>query len=432
MKVAVLGMWHLGCVTAACLARLGHEVVGLDADAGVISGLTAGRAPIAEPGLDEAIAAGRAAGRLRFTTDIDDAVSGADAVWVAIDTPVDDDDRADVAAVRRATEALFPSLRDGAVVIVSSQVPVGTTRALAEACRAAHPARRAGFACSPENLRLGKALSVFLEPDRVVVGVQDEWTRAHLEPLLASITSRVEWMSIESAEMVKHALNAFLATSVAFANEIATVCEAVGADAAVVARALKSDVRIGPRAYLAPGAAFAGGTLARDVVFLGALGERCPRPLPVLQGVKVSNDAHRDWPVRRVEQVLGGVAGRAVAVWGLTYKPGTDTLRRSSAVTWCRALAAKGARVRAYDPSIREWPLGPRDGDVALCASAIEAVEGAQALIVGTEWPAFREVPAEDVERAAPGLTVVDPARFLAGTLGARPGVRYVTVGSLT
>ena len=205
-------------------------------------------------------------------------------MWVAIDTPVDDDDRADVAAVEDAVADVFPWVGTAAVVLVSSQVPVGTTRALEARYRRICPDSQASFAYSPENLRLGRALEIFLQPDRLVVGVGDPVARTRLEPLTRSITQRVEWMSVESAEMVKHALNAFLATSVAFANEIATVCESVGADAAAVARALKSDVRIGPRAYLQPGGAFAGGTLARDVVFLGAVGGPIPTGAPTAPG----------------------------------------------------------------------------------------------------------------------------------------------------
>jgi UDPglucose 6-dehydrogenase len=430
MKVAVIGMWHLGSVTAACLARLGHDVAGLDEDAARVAGLAAGRPPVAEPGLAELVAEGLAAGRLRFTTSVDEAVSGADVVWVAIDTPVDEDDRADVPAVEDAVARAFPFLSPDAMVLVSSQLPVGTTRRLQARHDAAYPGRNVTFACSPENLRLGKALEVFLDPDRLVIGARDAAARARLAPLVASITDRVEWMSVESAEMVKHALNAFLATSVAFANEIATVCESVGADAPAVARALKSDARIGPRAYLSPGAAFAGGTLARDVVFLGELGDRHGRALPLLRSVKTSNDAHRGWPARRVVELLGDVRGRRIAIWGLTYKPGTDTLRRSSAIEWCRALGRQGAVIRAYDPAIGAVPWPVEDGDLELARTALGAVAGAEALIVSTEWPEFRDVAGDAVARAAPGLAVVDPSRFLAATLGVQPGLRYVTVGS--
>src|SRR5262249_19142379 len=230
-------------------------------------------------------------------------------------------------------------LRDGAIVLVSSQLPVGST------ARLAAMAPRLRFACSPENLRLGKAIEVFTKPDRVIVGVRDMETRILLAQLFAPITSQLEWMTIESAEMTKHAINAFLAVSVTFANELASVCERVGADAKEVERGLKTESRIGPKAYLAPGAAFAGGTLARDVAFLTELGARHGLVLPLLGGVRPSNDAHQQWARRRLEDRLGSLAGATVAVWGLTYKPGTDTLRRSAAIELCRSLAAAGATV---------------------------------------------------------------------------------------
>jgi UDPglucose 6-dehydrogenase len=247
-----------------------------------------------------------------------------------------------VESVVRAAASLFPHLRDGAVMLVSSQLPVGTTQRLESMFAETAGGRRAGFAYSPENLRLGKAIDVFAHPDRVVAGVRSEADRATIAELLRPFTDRIEWMSVESAEMTKHALNAFLATSVTFINEIAALCEQVGADASEVERGLKSEARIGPKAYLSPGGAFAGGTLARDVMFLSELGRQKGIATHLLSSVKTSNDAHRQWAQRRLAQLLDGVSGRTVAVWGLTYKPGTDTLRRSSAIELCKWLGSQG------------------------------------------------------------------------------------------
>ena len=261
MKVVVHGFWHLGCVTAACLAAAGKRVVGLDPDAAVVESLRRGEPPIQEPGLPELLRAGLDAGRLDFTTDAAAALDGADVLWVAFDTPVDARDEADVGAVRARLDAVREAVRPGTLVLVSSQVPAGFTRALARDW--ALPGVTYGY--SPENLRLGSAIRVFQEPERVVIGLGDPADRPRAEALFAPYARRIEWMSIESAEMTKHAINAFLAASVAFANEVARLCERVGADASEVARGLKSEGRIGPKAYLAPGPAFAGGTLARDL-----------------------------------------------------------------------------------------------------------------------------------------------------------------------
>jgi UDPglucose 6-dehydrogenase len=414
VNVCVFGLWHLGCVTAVCLAGAGHDVRGLDGDADVVARLRDGHAPLFEPGLDELLRDHRE--RLRFTTDAAEAVRGAEIVWVTFDTPVDEDDRADTGYVVSRVEALFPLLDDGTLVIVSSQLPAGSVRELERRCGR----RSVTFAALPENLRLGKAIEVFTRPDRVVAGVRNARDRERIAALLAPLTDRIEWMSVESAEMTKHALNAFLATSVTFINEIAVLCEDVGADAKEVERGLKSESRIGPRAYLGPGAAFAGGTLARDIGFLTALGEEHGRTPALLAAVKTSNDRHKNWPKEKLRSLLGELRGRTIAVWGLTYKPGTDTLRRSSAVELCRWLAAEGARVRAHDPAVKSLPP---DLDVELCADAAGAAAGADALVVATEWPEYRAVALDGP------LIVIDPNRFLRQSLEGKRSIRYATIG---
>jgi UDPglucose 6-dehydrogenase len=428
--VCVLGLWHLGTVTAACLASGGHDVTGLDFDAATIEHLQGGQPPLFEPGLEDLVKRGLAEGRLRFTTDVGDAVAGAEVVWVAYDTPVDDQDRADVEFVVGRVTRLFAHLGDATLVLVSSQMPVGSTRRFERLYAEANTGRRVTFGCSPENLRLGKAIGVFTRPDRVVVGVRSAADRARVSTLLKPFTDRIEWMSVESAEMTKHALNAFLATSVTFINEIAAVCEQVGADARDVARGLKSEARIGPKAYLEPGGAFAGGTLARDIAFLTHLGTEHAVPLQLIPGVRASNDGHKLWPRRRLEALLGDVHGKCIAVWGLTYKPGTDTLRRSSAVELCRWLAQQGARVQAHDPAVRSVPAD-LEAAIELQPTALAAVTGAAALVVATEWPEYQSADGDAITGAMQAEPVViDANRFLSRTLGGRSDVRYVTVGA--
>ncbi len=435
MKVAVCGLWHLGTVIAACLASVGHDVTGFDEN---VEKLRQGEPPLFEPGLAELLRAGLDRGTLRFTSDRS-VLREADVVWIAWDTPVDDDDRADVEFVLARAGSLFDFLHDGARVMVSSQLPLGSVRRLEQACgvraswpapdgRLARPRNAAGrgrpadagedartprlhFACVPENLRLGKAIESFAKAERFVVGVRGERDE-RIAALLAPFGAPIEWMSVESAEMTKHALNAFLATSVAFINEIATVCEQTGADARDVARALKSDPRIGPRAYLNPGAAFAGGTLARDVQFLAVRS-------PFMAAVKASNDRHKEWIRTKLLEVLGNLHGKTIALWGLTYKPGTDTLRRSGALELARWLAAEGARVQAHDPAVKSVPA---DIPVALCGSPSEALRGADALVVATEWPEYRDTP------IGAGAIVIDPNGFV----GPREGLRYYSVGQAT
>ena len=348
--IGVLGLWHLGSVTAACLAAAGYEVIGVDPDPSVVAELADGHPPVYEPGLAELIA--RSSGHLRFSAEAE-ALAGVSRVWVTFDTPVDEDDRADVEWVLDQAARLLVPLPSGALVIVSSQLPAGSVARLRARCAALRGEDGLRFACVPENLRLGSALESFRAPARIVAGVRGEEDRSELAELLAPFSSNVLWMRVESAEMLKHALNGFLATSIAFANEVATICESLGADASEVARGLKSDPRIGPRAYLDPGDAFAGGTLARDIGFLQALAESNGLKPYVTAGVAAGNALHRQWtwrrllelvdplvqpeqaepPLPRAEHVERPLAGRTVAIWGLTYKPGTDTLRRSGAVS---------------------------------------------------------------------------------------------------
>jgi len=428
MKVCVQGLWHLGTVTAACLASKGNSVVGLDFEAGTIEGLRQSVPPLFEPGLEDLVKQGIATGHLSFTADAEQATRGIEVLWIAYDTPVDDDDNADVDFVVAQIEKAIPHLPNGVTVLISSQMPVGSVKRLEAIAKERFPDKQLGFACSPENLRLGKALDVFLKPDRVVVGVRSERDKERIGRLLQPITNRIEWMSVESAEMTKHAINAFLATSVVFANEIASICEMVGADAKEVERGLKSENRIGPKAYLSPGGAFAGGTLARDIEFLKVVSTGKNLSIPLLESVKTSNDQHKGWVRRKLKVLFPSLQGVSIVVWGLTYKPGTDTLRRSLAVELCNWLIEQGAKVRVHDPAVKELP--PEwNGLVQRFNDALGALGEAQALLIGTEWPEYKKIPVEHVAGASPGLVVLDPNRFLS-SLGTTTQLRYIAVGT--
>lgn len=421
VSIAVAGMWHLGSVTAACLASAGHRVVGIDEDSSVIEKLGHGIPPVAEPGLAEMIAAELAAGRLRFSTRFEDAAV-ADIVWVAWDTPVDENDKADVEFVHHRALRLLEQMKDGALLVVSSQMPVGSIARLEREFEAMAPGRAIDCAAVPENLRLGKAIDVFLNPDRVVAGARNARSRQLLQQVYSPFTDRIEWMSVESAEMTKHAINSFLATSICFINEIAAVCERTGADAAEVERGLKTEQRIGPRAYLHAGAAYAGGTLARDIRFLRSLGGG-GAALPLIDGVHASNERHKNWLKRRMKEVMGSFAGVRVGVLGLTYKPGTDTLRRSAAIETACWLHKEGANVRAFDPQVPKLP-DEATREMSLCASASELLRDSDVIAVMTPWPEFQEI---DAALAPP--VIFDPGRFLENLFGARIGTRYYTIG---
>ena len=425
MKVVVLGLWHLGCVTAACSAEY-FTVVGLDFDEETIANLNRGRAPILEPGLNELIQRGLEAKRLSFTTDQQDALKNADVLWVCFDTPVDENDVADVAFVLERIERCLPDLPPGTVVLISSQLPAGTARRLEKK----HASRHLSFACSPENLRLGKALEIFRNPDRVVVGARDEQAREVLIRLLTPFAGdRILWMSPESAEMTKHAINAFLALSVTFANEIATLCEAVGANAQEVEQGLRSESRIGPKAYIRPGQAFAGGTLARDVVTLTEIARATGKSAGLIAAILQSNEVHQRWALGRLESIFGQLDGVTVAVLGLTYKPGTNTLRRSSAVELCLGLLERHARVQCYDPAVKE--LTANLGAARICESLPEALRQAEAAVIATAWPEFSQADWPTlVQTMKQPPVILDADRTLNLTADALRGIRYFAVGT--
>ncbi len=423
MRVVVYGLWHLGCVTAACLAEAGHDVVGLEVDEDVLAGLRAGRAPLFEPGLDELLVAGQRAGRLRFTGDPQDALADADVLWVAFDTPVDEHDRADVDFVRARLARVRAHLRPGLLLLVSSQVPVGFTHALERELADTG----VSCACAPENLRLGRALEAFRAAERTVVGVRAAADRPRLEALLGPFCKRLEWTTVESAEMAKHALNAFLGLSAAFANELARLAERLGADAREVERALKSEPRVGPRAYLGPGAPLAGGTLLRDLRYLSAFGRELGVATPLVDGVIASNERQRAWLHERACALLAGVDAPRAAVLGLTYKAGTSTLRRSAALELCAELFARGIEVRAHDPTVTSAPA--EAPALRVCASPAAALADADLAVIATPWPEFKALGVDAFVRVMRRPVVLDPAWFLADALASDQRLTYIAPG---
>ena len=420
MNVTVLGLWHLGSVTAACCAKH-FNVVGLDFEAANIAQLNQGRAPLLEPGLNELMAAGIAAKKLSFTSDAKIACKNADILWLTYDTPVNDHDESDVNFVLGNLRRALPHLPNKALVLISAQLPVGTCAKLEKEFSQFH------FACSPENLRLGKALDAFEKAERVIVGVRDDAKKALLEKLFAPFTPQIIFMRTESAEMVKHALNSFLALSITFINEVARLCEHTGADAKEVSIGLKSEARIGQKSYLGPGGPFAGGTLARDVVTLSKLAEANGEKISVIPAIKQSNDLHRGWAFRRLRSRLGDLRGKNISVMGLTYTTNTDTLRRSAAAELCQQLLAVGAKVSAFDPAIKSLP--PELNSVSLAADISTALTGAEAVVVCTEWPQFRQADWLKIVPLMRTPVFVDANRFLEKELKSLPDVEHLSVG---
>ncbi len=422
MKICVYGLWHQGAVAAACLADAGFEVRGVDPSAVTAEALSRGKVPVFEPGLENLIKKGLRSGRLSFSPDLKDALKGADLLWGAFDTPVGSGDRPDGGSVERKLRDAFRLLKPGQAVMISSHLPVGTARRLDRLARRG----RNPLCCVPENLRLGSALRDFMRPARIVAGTRDGRPAPRVEKVLGRLKAPIRWVGFESAEMAKHGLNAYLASSVAFANELARLCEATGADFREVEGALRSDPRIGRGAYLSGGLAFSGGTLGRDLRCLSDTARRAESGPSLWDGIRNSNRRHSDWLARRLLGRLFSARGKVIAFLGLTYKPGTDTLRRSGPLALARRLAAAGAEIRAFDPRLG---VAEKIRGVRLCSSWREAARGADAVVVAKNDGAFLGISPAALRGAMRRPLVFDPARFLEETLGGASGVEYLSFG---
>ncbi len=427
MKVAVVGLWHLGCVTAACLTKFDHTVIAYDEDSQLITHLKQGFAPIYEPGLTELMSIAKNSNALHFTNDPSD-LKDLDIIWIAYDTPVNELGQADVHKIKNKIIKLFPYFKNNALIIISSQIPVGTTQEITNIFQKSYEGKQIDFIYSPENLRLGKSIDLFLHPDRIIMGIRSEFNKVIIENLLHPIIDKIIWMSIESAEMTKHAINAFLATSIVFINELAVLCEYFGADANSVASGLKSDVRIGAKAYLTPGGAFSGGTLARDVNYLLQTSEKNHVATDFFKAILLSNQRHENWLQKKITENFSKLKGKKVAILGLAYKDGTDSLRHSIAIKVSLWLSSKGAIVNAYDPAIQN--LIPELQQFINLQKNIESVlYESDVIIVGTENPEFMKIQMEQLDTERRELYIFDMSGFLSKQLESKKSIKYFRVG---
>jgi UDPglucose 6-dehydrogenase len=404
MRIAMIGTGYVGLVSGVCFSDFGHQVVCVDKDPAKIARLQAGEVPIYEPGLEALMARNVAAGRLSFTTDLASAVDGAEAVFIAVGTPTRrGDGHADLTFVMAAAADIAQALTGYAVIVTKSTVPVGTNRKVAEVMRAANPAAAFDVASNPEFLREGAAIDDFMRPDRVVVGVETERARTVMGAIYRPLYLRqfpVVFTDLESAEMIKYAANAFLATKISFINEIAALCERVGADVKAVANGIGMDGRIGSK-FLHAGPGYGGSCFPKDTSALARIGQEHGLPMQITEAVMRVNDGVKRRMVDKIAQACGDrVNGKVIAVLGVTFKPNTDDMRDAPSLTIIPALVGAGARVRVVDPQ------GRREGEALLPGVAwmddpYAAATGADALVILTEWNEFRAL---DLSRLARGM----------------------------
>lgn len=403
--IAVVGSGYVGLTTGACLAHLGHEVRCVDIDADKVARLAKGEIPIVEAGLADLVREGIDSARLAFSTDIVTAVCGANFVFLCVPTPQGDDGAADMSYVREAAETIGPHLAPGAIVVNKSTVPVGSVRFVAAVIGRADVA----VVSNPEFLREGTAVSDFLDPDRVVVGSDDEAAARRVAGAYERLDAPVVVTDAASAEMIKYASNAFLATKVSFVNAIAALCEAVGADVTDVTRGMGYDGRIGNR-FLRPGPGWGGSCFPKDSHALVKIAHDHGVSFPLLDSAIATNDAQFARMVAKVARHLGGdVSTRTVAVWGLTFKALTDDLRDSPSLEIVARLLAAGAVVQAYDPTVTASPRA----DLEIALDPYEACAGADVLVVLTEWDQFRSVDFDRVGELLKRRVVIDGRNLL-------------------
>ncbi len=428
-EVAVIGAGYVGLTTAACLASLGHSVTCADLDEQRVRALAKGEVPILEEGLPALVADGLGAGRLRFVVGAATAARGAEFVFLCVQTPQSETGAADLSAVEFVVREVAPVLRPGAVVVNKSTMPVGSTLLVARELSQAGAANDVGVASNPEFLREGNAVRDFLQPSRVVIGCDDAAVAVRVSELYRNVQAPILVTDPASAEMIKYASNAFLATKISFINAIANLCEAVNADVREVALGMGYDPRIGFE-FLHPGPGYGGSCFPKDTAALNHTAEAAGYDFSLLRGVVEVNRRQHERIIEKLRDAAGGsLQGVTVGVWGLTFKANTDDLRDSPALVVCEQLLADGALVRAYDPAAGE-AAAAQQPDLDVVADPYEAAAGAQLLALLTEWDEFRWL---DFARVAAGMSMpralVDARNLLDPSAMRRRGFAYQGVG---
>ncbi|MGP9813698.1 UDP-glucose dehydrogenase family protein [Rhodopseudomonas sp. NSM] len=432
MRIAMIGTGYVGLVSGACFADFGHHVVCVDKDADKIAALHRGEIPIYEPGLDELVAANVKAGRLGFTTDLTAPVGEADAVFIAVGTPSRrGDGHADLSYVYAAAREIAAALKAFTVVVTKSTVPVGTGDEVERLIRETNPEADAAVASNPEFLREGAAIRDFKFPDRIVIGTSDERARKVLGEIYRPLSLNqgpLMYTERRTAELIKYAANAFLATKITFINEMADLAEKVGADVQDVARGIGMDNRIGPK-FLHAGPGFGGSCFPKDTRALVKIGADHEVPLRIVEAVLAVNDNRKRAMARKVAHALGGsLRGKTVAVLGLTFKPDTDDMREAPSIPLVTGLMDMGAKVRAFDPvgmaqAKAELP------DITYCDDAYACADGADALVIVTEWVQFRALDLPRLKAAMKQPVIVDLRNVYRADQMAEHGFVYHSVG---
>ena len=432
MNICMIGAGYVGLVSAACFSEFGWKVDCIEKDAGRVAQLKAGEVPIYEPGLDDLLERNIAAGRITFSTDLGPAVAAADLIFLAVGTPMRrGDGYADLSYVYAAVDEIAQHLSGFTVITTKSTVPVGTSREIERRLRELRPEADFAVCSNPEFLREGSAIRDFMHPDRILVGCDDDRAKEVMERLYKPLALRnapLMFVDRESAELAKYAANAFLALKISFINEIADLCEEVGADVQEVATAIGKDGRIGEK-FLHPGPGYGGSCFPKDVSALVRTAREARAPLSIIEQVQTVNDERKIAMGMRIERAAGGsVRDKTIAVLGVTFKPNTDDMREAPSLTIIPLLQERGATVRVYDPQGKEHGEALLPG-VEWCEGSTQAVEGADIVVVVTEWNEFRAINLKDLKQAMRGNLLVDLRNVFQPTEAATAGLDYYSIG---
>ena len=436
MKITVVGTGYVGLVTGACLADVGIQVTCVDIDQKKIDGLENGIMPIYEPGLKDIVIRNHAKGRLHFSTNLGEAIKGSGAAFIAVGTPPGEDGSADLKYVLGVAQEIGQTMDDYLVVITKSTVPVGTAEKVRGAVASALDKRSASFsfdvASNPEFLKEGAAIEDFMKPDRIVVGIDSERAREMMARVYRPFTLNghpVIFMDIPSAEMTKYAANAMLATKISFMNDIANLCERMGADVNQVRKGIGSDPRIGNK-FIYPGIGYGGSCFPKDVKALARTGRENGHTMRILEAVEAVNDAQKSVLFNKINAYFGGeLRGKTVAFWGLSFKPNTDDMREAPSLVIANLLLNAGAHVRAYDPVAMEEAKHQLGDRITYCTDEMEAVRGADALALITEWAEFRVPDWSTVANEMNGKVLFDGRNLYRREIVAEVGFDYFGIG---
>ncbi|MBI2257146.1 MAG: UDP-glucose/GDP-mannose dehydrogenase family protein [Proteobacteria bacterium] len=432
MKIAVIGTGYVGLVSGACFSEFGFDVVCVDQDARKIEQLKAGKIPIYEPELDTLVKRNAERGRLSFTTNLPEAMVGADAVFIAVGTPSRrGDGHADLTYVYAAAETIAKEIKDYTVIVTKSTVPVGTGRKVAEIIRKANPAAKFDMASNPEFLREGSAIGDFMRPDRVIIGCETEEARAVMRQLyrpLFLIETPILFTSLETSELIKYASNAFLALKISFINQISDLCDQVGANVTDVSRGIGLDGRIGSK-FLHPGPGYGGSCFPKDTLALMKTARDAHAPISLVEATVSYNDSRKMQMADRISTALNGdVKGKTVAVLGLTFKPNTDDMRDAPSLVIIPELLKRGAKIQAHDPVGTE-EARKHMPDIDYCEDPYQAMVGADALVIVTEWNSYRALDLAKVKTLLKAPVVIDLRNIYRPDEMAQFGFNYTSLG---